>query len=94
MLKVKEYFTIHISVVENAPFVPTNIGEGNPRFSPPVCVEKNCCNGFARTGSLTEQGGIPTVVQGLPREMFTRGNFRQNSYVPLSQLAQRRAFSV
>jgi hypothetical protein len=23
--------------VENGPFVPTNIGERNPRFSPPTC---------------------------------------------------------
>src|SRR5919198_5722596 len=81
------------AVKKIAHFPSTSYGEGNPRFFLPVCVEKNWCNGFSRTGSLTEQGGRPTVVQGLPLAIFTRGNCRQNRCVPWPQLAQRRALT-
>jgi hypothetical protein len=42
--------------VENAPFAPTNIGEGNPHFSPPVRGKNNCCNGFSLTEVLKKEG--------------------------------------
>jgi hypothetical protein len=38
--------------VLNTRFPPTNSGGINTRFSSPVSVENNCCNGFSFTGSL------------------------------------------
>src|SRR5262245_55686412 len=42
---------------ENARFPSTSYGEGNPRFFLPVCVEKNWCNWFSRTGVSRSKEG-------------------------------------